>query len=133
MSELPAFEPIPDPPEGWRFVGKGEAFDKRAKFWSKTSSSWLLTGHCDDYSKVYTYIIPINPPEPPEPQYRQFANAKEFDGWAFNFWRYKDDLRSVRRPPVSYSDDGHYGDKWDVSLIRKEFADGSPFGVKVQQ
>jgi hypothetical protein len=129
-SELPAFDRIPDPPEGWRFVKTGEAFDRRAKFWYPDEKEWRQSRVTNNrYSEVNTYIVPI---DPPEPQYRPFRNAAEFDGWAFNFWRYKDDLRSVRRPPMSYSDDGHYGDKWDVSLIRKEFADGTPFGVRVE-
>jgi len=179
ISELPAFDRIPDPPEGWRFVVAGDAFDARAMYWNDRKKEWEPTGNRQNYGslELYTYIVPIDPPAPPDgyelatgdgphdglifycpidkqwkpvlrvdgvrkidpgwyavpvkPQYRPFANAAEFDIWAFKFWRYKDDLRSVRRPPMSYSDDGHYGDKWDVSFIRKEFADGSPFGVKV--
>jgi hypothetical protein len=34
---------------------------------------------------------------------------------------------------MSYSDDGHYGDKWDVLFIDKEFADGTPFGIRIDQ
>jgi hypothetical protein len=126
-SELPAFTPIPDPPEGWRFVEKGEAFDKRAKYWG-LSNHWVETLQEDGYAKELVYIVPI---DPPEPQYRPFANAAEFDGWATLFWRYKEDSSDTRRSPMSYSDQGHFGDSWKVALDEKVFSDGSPFGVKV--
>jgi len=76
LSELPEFDPVPDPPEGWRFVQKDDAFDPRAKFWSKTSGSWLLTGHSGDYGKVYTYIVPI---ELPKPKYRPYTETEAVD------------------------------------------------------
>jgi hypothetical protein len=133
MSELP--EPpdrIPDPPEGWVWADTSKPIDARAMFWHRSKQFWcdLFIDHC--YTEGEAYIVPVDPPATPEPQYRPFKDAAEFDGWAFNFWRYKDDLRSLRRPPMSYSDDGHYGDSWGVSLARKEFADGSPFGVAVE-
>jgi hypothetical protein len=130
ISELPAFEPIPDPPEGWRFVAKGEAFDPRAKFWSKTSGSWLLTGQLGAYSKVHTYIVPI---DPPAPTYRPFKDAAEFDPFALRPWRYKSDDESVRRPSAIYSDEYHNDDRLRDSLDEKVFTDGTPFGVKVEQ
>jgi hypothetical protein len=74
-SELPAFTPIPDPPEGWRFVQKGEAFDKRAKYWDETDSTWNLTA-TDFWAVRNTYIVPIDPPKPPEPQYRPYDDAE---------------------------------------------------------
>jgi hypothetical protein len=74
LSELPAFTPIPDPPEGWRFVEKGEAFDKRAKFWF--SRRWENTHNLAVFDPHSVYIVPIDPPEPPEPQYRPY-NASE--------------------------------------------------------
>jgi hypothetical protein len=133
LSELRLFDPIPDPPEGWRFVEKGEAFDKRAKFWSKTSGSWLLTGHSDDYSKVYTYIVPIDPPAPPEPQYRPFANAAEFEPHKDRWWRYKSYDADCQFPPMFFSDAGHHTQDWLKSFENKVFSDGSPFGVRVEQ
>jgi hypothetical protein len=127
LSELPAFDRIPDPPEGWRFVEKGDAFDKRAKFW--LNGKWRHTLQMDaPYSDGCVYIVPV---DPPEPQYRPFANAAEFDGWATLFWRYKEDSSDTRRSPMSYSDQGHFGDSWKVALDEKVFSDGSPFGVKV--
>jgi len=133
LSELPAFDRIPDPPEGWRFVQADEAFDQRAMFWA--DDEWEVTGNkpSTGYDPDFTYIVPIDPP-PPEPQYRPFADAAEFEQWAtLLFWRYKQDSDSTRRPPSSYSDDHHHGDKWDYSLANKVFADGSPFGVRVEQ
>jgi len=77
-SELPAFDPIPDPPEGWRFVEKGDAFDKRAKYWDDRKKEWADTGNRHDYGslELYTYIVPIDPPKPPEPQYRPYDDAE---------------------------------------------------------
>jgi len=135
LSELPdPPDRIPDPPEDWRFLGPGESLANPCQIWDARIKQYRprTYPHMPPMPN-YVYIVPIDPPAPPEPQYRPFANAAEFDGWACNFWRYKDDLRSVRRSPMSYSDDGHYGDKWDVSLVRKEFADGTPFGVRVDQ
>ena len=127
ISELPAFEPIPDPPEGWRFVAKGEAFDPRAKVWSKTSGSWLLTGHSGDYSKVYTYNVPI---DPPAPQYRPFANAAEFaphrDRWI------RTPGQETIRQVIHYSDRGVDGMTYRMLFEERTFDDGSPFGVKVE-
>jgi hypothetical protein len=131
LSELPTFDPIPDPPEGWRFVEKGEAFDKRAKYWHAHSEAWeeaVITYYID----TNIYIVPIDPPAPPEPQYRPFANAAEFEPYELKFWRYKDDCKDLRRKPCSYSNYGHFGDQWCQSFDNKVFSDGSPFGVKVE-
>jgi hypothetical protein len=131
-SELPAFTPIPDPPEGWRFVEKGEAFDKRAKHWNCGQKQWVTTGNLHGYSRDDIYIVPIDPPKPPEPQYRPFANAAEFEPHENKWWRYKSDLKSRHRRPYDFDDDGHADEGWLVSLNLKEFTDGTPFGVKVE-
>jgi hypothetical protein len=130
-SELPAFDPIPDPPEGWRFVQSGEPFDKRAKYWADVFG-WAEAWQDEFYDSQCTYIVPIDPPEPPKPQYRPFANAAEFEPYELKFWRYKDDCKDLRRKPCSYSNDGHFGDGWSRSFDSKVFSDGSPFGVKVE-
>jgi hypothetical protein len=130
MSEIPKPpDRIPDPPEGWRFVDKEkEAFDNRAKIWNRSHKKWILSVF-NYYHDDYVYIVPIGPPAP---TYRPFANAAEFDGWATLFWRYKEDSSDTRRSPMSYSDQGHFGDSWKVALDEKVFSDGSPFGVKVE-
>ena len=133
LSELPAFDRIPDPPEGWTWADKSKPFDKRAKYWSKTSGSWLLTGHSGDYGKVYAYIVPIDPPEPPEPQYRPFANAAEFEPYRDKWWRHKSDVPSRRRPPVAYDGLGIGTESWEQCFISRFFDDGSPFGVMVEE
>jgi hypothetical protein len=134
LSELPAFDPIPDPPEGWRFVEKGEAFDKRAKCWCKTGG-WQLTQQLDSYDPEMVYIIPINPPKPPEPQYRPFANREEAMA------RFDD--RVVRKKSGNISRISTVGKTscrigatpWDYDMAFDEFAfaDGTPFGIEVQQ
>jgi hypothetical protein len=74
LSELPTFDRVPDPPEGWRFVEKGEPFDNRAKFWF--SRRWENTHNLAVFDPHSVYIVPIDPPKPPEPQYRPY-NASE--------------------------------------------------------
>jgi hypothetical protein len=123
---------IPDPPEGWRFVVDGDAFDKRAKVWVLGSKEWVKTWQEREYDSRYVYIVPIDPPKPPEPQYRPFANAAEFEPYALRFWRFNDDCKDSRRAPSSYSNEGHFGDGWSRSFDSKVFSDGSPFGVKVE-
>jgi hypothetical protein len=132
-SELPAFDRIPNPPEGWRFVEKGEAFDKRAKFWNFVDKKWMLTGQASKYDSLFTYIVPIDPPKPPEPQYRPFANAAEFEPHENKRWRYKCDSESTKRLSGAYDDEEHHGTAWVAAFRDKVFADGSPFGVRIEQ
>jgi hypothetical protein len=131
ISELPAFDRIPDPPEGWRFVDKGDAFDKRARFWNETYSEWYVTQQLDKYDLELIYIVPIDPPAPPEPQYRPFANAAEFEPHAARLWRFSCDANDVRRQPQDFNDRAHGGKSWEYCLSNRVFADGTPFGVKV--
>jgi hypothetical protein len=131
ISELPKFDPIPDPPEGWRFVAKGEAFDERAKRWSNIENMWCATMQRGRYDPDLAYIVPIDPPKPPEPQYRPFANAAEFtsyrERWIVN------PASGVHRRVEMYGDDGAMGMSWDGLFRNRTFDDGSPFGVKVEQ
>jgi hypothetical protein len=130
MSELPAFDRIPDPPEGWRFVEKGEAFDKRAKFWF--SRRWENTHNLAVFDPHSVYIVPIDPPKPPEPQYRPFANAAEFEPHKNKWWRYKSADSDEQIPPALFNDKIHGVQYWQDSFENKVFSDGSPFGVKVE-
>jgi hypothetical protein len=130
-SELPAFDPIPDPPEGWRFVEKGEAFDKRAKYWADVFG-WAEAWQDEFYDSQCTYIVPIDPPKPPEPQYRPFANAAEFEPHKNKWWRYKSMTATDYYPPVFFGDKGHGKQHWADSFENKVFEDGSPFGVRVE-
>jgi len=77
-NELFTFDPIPDPPEGWRFVQDGEAFDSRAKFWLDRGWEETANDNRSGYNDSFVYIVPIDPPAPPEPQYRPFKDAAEF-------------------------------------------------------
>jgi hypothetical protein len=130
ISELPAFEPIPDPPEGWRFVETGEAFDKRAKFWSEGRSEWILTQQLDNYDPSIKYIVPIDPPAPPEPQYRPFRDAAEFaphrDRWI------RTPAQETIRQVIHYSDRGVDGMTYRMLFEERTFDDGTPCGVKVE-
>jgi hypothetical protein len=134
-SELPAFDRIPDPPEGWRFVEKGkDARDDQAKFWDEDAKHWVLVNpHCNQWLDEAVYIVPIDPPKPPEPQYRPFANASEFEPHENKRWRYKCDSESTKRLSVAYDDEEHHGKAWAAAFRDKVFADGSPFGVRIEQ
>jgi hypothetical protein len=83
-SELPAFDRVPDPPEGWRFVEKGEAFDKRARFWNKLFKTFdVQTLGCYMAGNIYIVpIIPIDPPAPPE-GYKVATDSDSYDGMIF--------------------------------------------------
>jgi len=131
LSELPAFTPIPDPPDGWRLVDQTKDVDDgRAMTLAADDNTWITRGFSGrEWCEGNTYIIPI---DPPEPQYRPFANAAEFEPYENRFWRYKDDIPTVRRSPQFYSDDGHFSDGWDYCFSRKQFGDGSPFGIQIK-
>jgi hypothetical protein len=127
LSELPAFDPIPDPPEGWRWADKSNPFDKRAKFWSEGRSEWILTQQLDNYDPSIRYIVPI---DPPASQYRPFANAKEFaphrDRWI------RTPAQETIRQVIHYSDRGVDGMTYRMLFEERTFDDGSPCGVKVE-
>ena len=125
---LPKFTPIPDPPEGYRFKQEGDVFTKDALVWLDSEGRWAKTVCESNYATCGIYAVPI---DPPKPQYRPFANAAEFEPYENRFWRYKDDIPTVRRSPQFYSDDGHCSDGWDYCFSRKEFSDGTPFGLPV--
>jgi len=127
-SELPAFDRIPDPPEGWRFVDKEkEAFDNRAKIWNRSHKKWILSVF-NYYHDDYVYIVPIGPPAP---TYRPFANAAEFEPYRDKWWRYKSQGSDEYNPPVAFNDKLHANQCWQDSFENKVFADDTPFGVHV--
>jgi hypothetical protein len=129
LSELPAFDPIPDPPEGWRFVdNEKDARNDQAKFWDEETKNWgLVNPHLNSWLSTHTYIVPI---DPPVPQYRPFANAAEFaphrDRWI------RTPGQEVTKRVDHYSDRGVNGMSFSVLLEDRTFDDGSPFGVKVE-
>jgi len=136
LSELPAFIPIPDPPDGWRFVEPGEAFDPRAKFWS-INNRWVTTGNGEHYAPNDCYIVPI---DPPEPKYRPFANAAEFEPYKELWVRSKNKDKHVISRVTSFSDWGLTDPicppavrEWIKCFNDLVFADGTPFGVRVDQ
>ena len=125
-SELPKFVPVPDPPEGYRLVVKGEAFDERRQVWSVARNMWTASS-VKDYADGYTYAVPI---DPPKPTYRPFKDAAEFRAKANVWWRFKNDTLGYHRPPDGFGDVSHSGVSWQESFETKVFCDDSPFGVK---
>ena len=128
LSELPAFDRIPDPPEGWRWATTDDSPNKHAKVWSVTNKRWMVSGGY--IVKGEAYIVPIDPPQPPEPTYRPFANAKEFaphrDRWIVN-----PGSGTYRRIEL-YGNEGAMGMSWEGLFRNRTFDDGTPCGVKVE-
>jgi hypothetical protein len=125
MSELLAFDRVPDPPDGWRFVEKGEAFDERSKVWSPTFKAYADNAF-HYYANGWTYIVPINPPKP---KYRPFANAAEFEPYRDRWLKNGDTVRRVDH----YNDQGVNGMTWESLFRNRTFEDGSPCGVEVSE
>jgi hypothetical protein len=131
ISELPAFDPIPDPPEGWRFVQDGEAFDFRCQVWDASVNQYRPRNYPRlPLTPGNTYIVPI---DPPAPQYRPFANAAEFEPHKNCWWRYKSMGDDEQVPPALFNDKIHGTQYWADAFTNKEFADGTPFGVRIDQ
>jgi hypothetical protein len=137
LSELPQPD-LPGPiPDGWRAVDKEvDAFRDDAKCWAGMSYGWsqTLNTHTRGYSADRDYIVPI---DPPEPQYRPFANAAEFmphaDRWL------KEKLQEDFRATVCAFNDKRFwmsgamvSTTYADGFCMFEFADGTPFGVKVE-
>jgi hypothetical protein len=137
LSELPQPD-LPGPiPDGWRPVDKAvDAFRDDAKCWAGMSYGWsqTLNTHTRGYSADRDYIVPI---DPPVPQYRPFANAAEFmphaDRWL------KEKLQEDFRATVCAFNDKRFwmsgamdSTTYADGFCMFEFADGSPFGVKVE-
>ena len=127
MSELPKFERVPNPPNGWRYKVDGDVFDNRAQYWSPQSNKFLLAWQDDAYDSSLIYIVPI---DPPAPTYRPFANAAEFEPYR-DKW-IKDAHGSISRVEF-YSDEGAKGMSWDMLFRNRTFDDGTPCGVKVSE
>jgi hypothetical protein len=134
LSELPAFTPIPDPPEGWRFVEKGDAFDKRAKFWGVSGKEWLkLNRDLVEYPRLLVCIVPIDPPKPPEPQYRPYNDAELIQ----TIGKLVDGVKGYRAMITGACGDAVYcqGQKVSAEDLLKDHAwtDGSRCGVRIEQ
>jgi hypothetical protein len=130
LSELPAFDRVPDPPDGWRFVTKGEAFDNRAQYWSHLNNVWLIAWQDDSYDPTVIYIVPIDPPKP-EKRYRPFASAAEFEPHR-DRWICTPGANTVRRID-HYNNQGVNGMTWESLFRNRTFEDGTPCGVEVSE
>jgi hypothetical protein len=69
MSELRAFDRVPDPPEGWRFVVSSDVDRADVRWWDSQAKDWKDCGAWSagfPFDKDRTYIVPIDPPSPPD-------------------------------------------------------------------
>jgi hypothetical protein len=131
LSELPAFNPIPDPPEGWRFVDSSDVDRRDVQWWDLGAKAWKDCGAWSagfPFDKDRAYIVPI---KPPEPEYRPFANAAEFEPYRDKWWRCKN--TSFKNPPLGYSDTHWGATPFSLAFDEYEFEDGTPLGVRVDQ
>jgi hypothetical protein len=127
ISELPAFDPIPDPPEGWRWATTDDSPNKHAKVWSGTNKRWMDSGGY--IVKGEAYIVPI---DPPASQYRPYtaAELKETIG------KLVDGVSGYRAMITGACGDSVYcqGQRVpsDQLLKNHTWTDGGKCGVKVQ-
>jgi len=129
LSELPKFDPIPDPPEGWRFVDKEK--DKRrndAKCFNPRTQEWYgVNPHVLEWTNDNIYIVPI---DPPASLYRPFAN---FDEWWPHRNRYVKRLSDgfIGRSCWDPTSTGFQIDPKTFVFLNDDGSDGEPCGVKV--
>ena len=134
---LPKFTPIPDPPEGYRWATDSDEFDKRAKWWHGDEEQWVDSIGMTRFDPHFIYAVPI---DPPKPQYRPFANAAEFEPYS-DRWiqrRKQGEYLSGSYRVSGYDDMGVWGDRGLRQTYKemfddgRTFADGTPFGIKVE-
>jgi hypothetical protein len=133
---IPEFKPLPDPPEGFRYVQEQEPFDKRARFWSDLLKKWEITTNTA-YDPRLTYIAPI---DPPAPTYRPFADAAEFLPHSHRPLRSTKSGRNHHIRVDIFNDDywslsGEYSNEHSYAVMLDEYVfgdDGKPCGVKVE-
>jgi hypothetical protein len=131
-SDLPKFTPIPDPPEGYRWIDQERDKPKRQDdlYWSETGKSWkeCVVG-ADSFCRDDAYARRI---EPPKPQYRPFANAAEFEPYEDD-WVWEESRKcKVTVYCDSFLEVNYRTYGWDEALERLKKADGTPFGIKVE-
>jgi len=102
---------------------------------TKQAVHWMDIGKTDATHWAPLSELP-DPPAPPEPQYRPFASAAEFEPYR-DAW--------VRRKEGSFCKVASYEDygatmgtcatvwKYKELFAEWEFADGTPFGVRIDQ
>jgi hypothetical protein len=100
LSELPAFDRIPNPPENYRFVQKGEKFDYNSKIWNKNRNEWVPPLF-DYYHDDYVYIVPIGPPDPPE-GWRLVDKEKDTRKDLAKFWDEVENEWKLVNPLLNY-------------------------------
>lgn len=118
-------------PEGWELV----AIRQPKTGENYLSCNGLICNAGRDRFGIYPIIRKIEKPK----QYRQFANAEEFDQARHLLFRHKhkpherlvawgwNDLGIFMVQPEG----GTYLLEWSACFARLEFDDGSPFGVEV--
>lgn len=122
---IPEFTPLPDPPEGYRFIDpEVEDFREGVKYWNDTYKKWMDAARC-----MWQVMEIFCVPDPPEPQYRPFASAEEFRPYHHRWWRRKGE--TLLYPPTYYNDTKRGSVTWEFLLDGFEFDDGTPFGLPV--
>jgi hypothetical protein len=133
---LPKFTPIPDPPEGYRWVDKEADKPQLADdlYWSYGVQAWrMCVVGTDSFCRDDAYARRI---DPPKPQYRRFENAAEFEPFADRWVRCKPEKCETYRI-CAYNDQLFWmgtavkGVSFEEGLRDYCFSDGTPFGLPV--
>lgn len=102
---------------------------------TKTSSGWVNMENMSFAGKPKAYRIK------PEPKYRPFANAEEclaemqkhqLFGWVKNQGLYRN-IANVMICSITFADNEARDVNYEQAFKNYTFADGTPFGVKVEE
>lgn len=119
-------EQVEGVPDGWRLVRIGSP--KAGECFIDSGNGTPRETSCDWSGSVRVIIEKIEQPK----QFRQFANAAEFEPHRDRWWRFKDESEELFGT-YYYSDNFHMWNDWRESFDKKVFEDGSPFGVEVTE
>ena len=113
-------------PEGWELVHANRLAE---------SGEFILAEEGNPYKtntgsgRPYPIIRKVEKPA----KYRPFKDAEEFKPHRDRWW-YRDDKDGRRYfPPQYYSEDHHGGSTWAGRFEQCFFADGTPFGVRIDE
>jgi hypothetical protein len=82
---LPKFEPIPEPPEGYRWRQNHDEFTAEAMVWID-GRQWVKTGARNDYCDGFIYAVPLEPPKSAIGKGYRSADYRDKDRTDVEYW-----------------------------------------------